>query len=172
MSTEHNIGETGHSSVKVHAPPGGKSNWSIGGYNPITGGGQQDPTPPQSSGKKLYTKKTNFTNDIFHQNQTHGQQMNNRSETNIGESGQTSVKVHAPPGGGSNFSLAHAQNPNTQQRAPIGQGNTRFTQGYGQNQSNQQQPQQAQGNRGNVHTSVKVHNPPGNILHFIISNPC
>lgn len=37
-SSENNIGETSNTSVRVHAPPGGKSNWTIGG-------GFEDPAP-------------------------------------------------------------------------------------------------------------------------------
>jgi hypothetical protein len=52
---------------------------------------------------------------------------NHRSEANIGESNQTSVKVHHAPGGQSNFSLSHPddnvepmqQRPKPQQMPPM-----------------------------------------------------
>lgn len=157
-SSENNIGETSNTSVRVHAPPGGKSNWTIGG-------GFEDPAPV-SRAQKSNPNQTG--NNIFggQDDRTFGQINPGRSESNIGETNLRSVKVHAPPGGGSNFSLSHDQNPNSQHYNNQNQG------GYGNPNNRFNQNQQgfqhnnilSHDNQPDVHTSVRVRAPPGNLF--------
>lgn len=76
--------QDGTPSVKLHHAPGGKSNFSL----------SWDAEPAQVVGKSkpTYVPPQNVT-----QNNTNQAQKSN----NV----QTSVKVHAPPGGKSNFTL-------------------------------------------------------------------
>lgn len=88
---------------------------------------------------------------MFNQNQQVGHDIFMRSENNIGESKQTSVKVHNPPGGRGNFDLSHHN----------GGERGRFTGGVN--------PQPQMTNPGHTvdpsgkkfKPSVRVHNPPG-----------
>lgn len=157
-SSENNIGETNNTSVKVHAPPGGKSNWSIGG-------GFEDHQPVNRAQKSNPNQSNNNIFGGYEEPKTFGQINPGRSEANIGETNLTSVRVHAPPGGGSNFSLAHDQNPNSanyqnsQQNQGYGNSNNRF--GQGQNQGGFQHNNILSHENPDVHTSVRVRAPPG-----------
>ncbi len=67
-------------SVKVHAMPGGNSNLNLGWNNPTPVDAQ-----PQNSNKYQHNKQSEPVDDK--------------------DVKRTSVKVHAPPGGKSNFTL-------------------------------------------------------------------
>ena len=132
VRTEQNI-DSGVSSVKVHAPPGGVSNWSIGGYvddtntkqsrrggnsnqNASSGFMSQYEVPTQ---KQEYEYRPHERQDdmrIGHQQPAYQQPayqqpkqeevfgMRVGSGSNSGpHTGVPSTKVHAPPGGKSNF---------------------------------------------------------------------
>ena len=77
--------QDGTPSVKLHAPPGGKSSFSL----------SWDSNPQQVVGK---SKPTN----VPQQNVPQKTSLNQPEKSN---NVQTSVKVHAPPGGKSNFTL-------------------------------------------------------------------
>jgi hypothetical protein len=82
--------QDGTSSVKVHHAPGGKSSFSLA----------WDAEPQQNVGqgkKQVVVPQNNLQQPIYKNVQS--QYQNNQNNV------QTSVKVHAPPGGKSNFTL-------------------------------------------------------------------
>lgn len=123
--TENDIGENKKTSVKVHQGPGGNSSFSFGWGND----GVQ--APPHQGGRRMY-------------NQPQGQTSSNRNQHNIMETDISSVKVHAPPGGQGNFTLAHHEQEKPQYR-----------------QRQAQEPQEDENAPNKFKPSVKVHNPPG-----------
>lgn len=78
--------QNGTTSVKVHHAPGGKSNFSL----------SWDAEPQQVVGKTKPTYVSPQQQNIQKVNEIQSDKANNV---------QTSVKVHAPPGGKSNFTL-------------------------------------------------------------------
>ena len=84
----------GTTSVKVHHAPGGQSNISLGW------GDQPQPAPKKSNPQPPVSQPTNPqpTQPLT----TAGQSQNAQAANN---DNKTSVKVHNPPGGKSNFTL-------------------------------------------------------------------
>jgi len=158
--SENNIGENQKTSVKVHHAPGGQSNFSLG----------WDET--SNSNTNNYPKKTQHSQ--LQSNISFGdyQEKVKSSEGNIGETANTSVKVHHAPGGQSNFSLSHGddnknvgtlRNPQPQQQGGYQQSQPSFHGGI--NQSNNQSVP-SDGN--SFKPSVRVHNPPGGRSNFTL----
>lgn len=85
----------GTTSVKVHHAPGGKSNFSIGWDGQNEAPKKQAP-PPQVVQPVNPQPQPSSTVPHAHKNE----QSNNSNPDN-----KTSVKVHNPPGGKSNFTL-------------------------------------------------------------------
>lgn len=135
-----NIGETNQTSVKVHNPPGGRGNFSLA-HDPIGNSGYND----RQMGRKRYNQQSSGMNDVFQ-----------RSENNIGESNQTSVKVHNPPGGRGNFNLSHQ---NGGERGRFGGGVARGMQNAPAQRPEEKFTVDPSGNK--FKPSVRVHNPPG-----------
>jgi hypothetical protein len=110
MNTENNIGENGHTSVKVHHAPGGQSSLSLGWEDPADRG-QGTPNfksivlKKQSAGRRVAPHLQ--SNICFGDEEEEEQKRIKSSEANIGESNHSSTKVHYAPGGQSNFSLSH-----------------------------------------------------------------
>lgn len=83
----------GTTSVKVHHAPGGKSNFSLGWDTPEVSS-QPTKKPLQNQNQpNQYTQPTNLKGNNI---------MNNND---MPVAGKTSIKVHNPPGGRSNFVL-------------------------------------------------------------------
>lgn len=156
--SENNIGETNLTSVKVHHAPGGSSNLNLG---------WDDSSNARPTNKKQQAPHLQ-SNIAFGDYQE--QPRNMRSEGNIGESNQTSVKVHAAPGGNSNFNLSHGDEPmptrSMNQQAFATQGNSKPQ--YSYNQQQQQGQVESQEGNPNFKPSVKVHNPPGGRSNFTL----
>ena len=85
----------GTTSVKVHHAPGGKSNFSLGWDEPTTAPKKApvQPAAQQQQPASIQSKPVAKT--------TAGHGQKNQQEP----AGKTSVKVHNPPGGKSNFTL-------------------------------------------------------------------
>lgn len=83
--------QDGTTSVKVHHAPGGQSNFSLG----WDGAEQPKKTQPKAEQSSTQAQNQNVSNQPAHTMQ--------KSQQENGVT--TSVKVHNPPGGKSNFSL-------------------------------------------------------------------
>ena len=92
--SKHNQGTT---SVKVHHAPGGKSNFSLG---------WDEPQPQQKNAPKADTQKNAPQEVALKPNQVpFNKPQQEQPKQEQPAAGKTSVKVHAPPGGKSNFTL-------------------------------------------------------------------
>ena len=107
--TENNIGETNNRSVKVHAPPGGKSNFSLS-WDDDAPKQQRSSNVNQMQNEQFSIQKEQYKpqlqNNYYNEPDTFKEKTGySRNEYNLGEGNSTSVKVHHPPGGKSNFTL-------------------------------------------------------------------
>ena len=82
----------GTTSVKVHHAPGGKSNFSLGWDNAEPAPKKQNNPPPQQQQQPVANQPQNIAGFA-------------QPKQNTTEDVKTSVKVHNPPGGKSNFTL-------------------------------------------------------------------
>ena len=151
--------------VKLHAPPGGKSNFSLSwGDDP-----EPEKKKPQQPASQIPLYGEEEVKKPFGAAAGAGSGM--RTEQNIGTDGgdRTSVRVHNPPGGASSLSIFGGGEP-TQKKEPFGQQHWRH-QAAPPMPSYQKPPEVTSfGARvtsgttdvaGQGKTSVRVHNPPG-----------
>lgn len=88
----------GTTSVKVHHAPGGKSNFSLGwSEEPKPAPKKENPQAPPSQPQQQATSQPQAASTAGYSQKGQQQQTN--------EDNKTSVKVHNPPGGKSNFTL-------------------------------------------------------------------
>ena len=92
----------GTTSVKVHHAPGGKSNFSLGWDEPKPATKSTPVQPPAQQKQQQPQPTVASTNSTAGYSQKGQQQQQQQQQQ---PAGKTSVKVHNPPGGKSNFTL-------------------------------------------------------------------